>query len=72
MGDLDDLIKDKYTKVCICKSISRATIKESIRNGAKNIADVKRKTMATTGSCKGQRCSRKIKDLIEAYKKNWK
>lgn len=72
MTDLDVLMKDKYTKVCICKSISRATIKESIRNGAKTLADVKRKTMATTGSCKGERCSYKIKDLIETYNIDWK
>lgn len=71
MDDKEIAIKDKYTKVCICRSISRATIKESIRNGAKNLNEVKRKTMATTGSCKGDRCSYKIKNLLETYNVEW-
>lgn len=71
MNDTETLIKDKYTKVCICKSISRATIKDSIRNGAKTVVDVKRRTRATTGACKGDRCRSKIKSLIENYNKEW-
>lgn len=71
MNDKEIAMKDRYTKVCLCKSISRATIKDSIRNGAKTLEDVKRKTRATTGSCKGNRCSFKIKELIEGYSKEW-
>lgn len=71
MTDTELLIKDKYTKICICKSISRATIKEAIRNGAKSLDDVKRKTRATTGACKGDRCRQKIKSLLEGYNIEW-
>lgn len=71
MSDTETLIKDKYTKICICKSISRATIKESIRGGAKTVEDVKRRTRATTGACKGDRCRSKIKSLIESYNLEW-
>lgn len=71
MNNNEIAMKDRYTKVCLCKSISRATIKDSIRNGARTLEDVKRKTRATTGSCNGNRCSFKIEDLIKGYKNEW-
>ena len=37
-------IMDKLTKVCICKAINRAKIKDAIRNGAKSIAEVREAT----------------------------
>lgn len=58
-------IKDKLTKVCICKAISRATIKEAIREGANSVEEVKKRTGATTGACKGTRCSQVIDGLIK-------
>ncbi len=71
MDELESLIKDKYTKVCICKSISRHTIKTTIREGAKSVIDIKRITRATTGSCHGDRCIIKIKELLESYGDSW-
>lgn len=59
-------IMDKLTKVCICKAISRAKIKEAIRNGAKTLDEVKIATGATTGGCCGRRCSHKIQELIDS------
>lgn len=35
--ELNDEIRDKLTKVCICKSIPRKTIKDAIKNGAQTI-----------------------------------
>ena len=67
----NDIIKDKYTKVCICRSISRNTIKEAIRGGARSLGDITRKTGAITGNCKGTRCSDKIRDLLKTYKLDW-
>lgn len=58
---------DKMTKVCICRGISRHTIKKAIADGAKTIDEVRKKTGATTGSCQGRRCKPKILDLIEEY-----
>lgn len=58
-------IKDKITKVCICRSISRATIKNAIKDGAKSIQEVKRATGATSGACKGARCTHVIEELIQ-------
>nr|WP_027308778.1 (2Fe-2S)-binding protein [Caloramator sp. ALD01] len=68
--NLNNSIMDRLTKVCICKSISRQNIKKAIENGAKTVEDVKRATGATTGSCKGRRCSQKIQKLIDEYYKN--
>ncbi len=58
-------MKDKYTKVCICRSISRATIKGAIKDGAKSVQEVKRATGATSGACKGTRCIHVIEELIK-------
>jgi NAD(P)H-nitrite reductase large subunit len=61
-------IKDKLTKTCPCRVISRATIKEAIKNGADTVEKVRQATGATTGSCKGQRCRESIENLILAHK----
>ncbi len=57
-------ILDKLTKVCLCKGISRATIKKAISNGAKTVEEVKKATGAGTGSCCGRRCTPKIQQLL--------
>lgn len=59
-------ILDKLTKVCLCKGISRASIKKSILNGAKTIEEVRKATGA--GSCCGRRCTPKIEQLLEELK----
>ena len=64
----EEKIKDKLTKVCICKSITRATIKAAIANGADTVEKVNAATGAGSGSCKGRRCGPKIEELIEMSK----
>ncbi|MCT8976718.1 (2Fe-2S)-binding protein [Clostridium sp. CX1] len=61
-------ILDKLTKVCLCKGISRATIKKAIINGAKTIEEVRKATGAGSGSCGGKRCTPKIEQLLEELK----
>lgn len=63
--NLDEEIKDKFTKACICKAVSRASIKKAIRNGATSVEEVRRATGAGTGSCNGKRCNYKIQALID-------
>lgn len=63
-------IMDKLTKVCICKAIPRSKIKEAIKNGAKTVEEVKIATGATTGGCKGRRCTHKIQELLDNALKN--
>lgn len=66
-GEINAEIMDKLTKVCLCKGISRATIKKAIENGAKTVEDVRKATGATTGGCGGKRCTPKIQQLIDEY-----
>jgi NAD(P)H-nitrite reductase large subunit len=61
-------ILDKLTKICLCKGISRATIKKAIANGAKTIEEVRKATGAGSGGCGGKRCTPKIEQLLEALK----
>lgn len=61
-------ILDKLTKVCLCKGISRASIKKSILNGSKTIDEVRKATGAGSGSCCGRRCTPKIEQLLEELK----
>lgn len=62
-------VMDKLTKVCTCKAISRAKIKEAIKNGALTLEEVQRITGAGNGACGGKRCTPKILELLEAFKK---
>ena len=63
----EEEIKDNMKKVCICKSISKGTIKNAIKEGATTVEEVKRKTGATTGNCKGTRCTGPINDIINDF-----
>ena len=63
--NINEEIMDKLTKVCVCKSISRLTIKKAIKAGAKNLIEVQNITGAGSGSCCGRRCSPKIEELLK-------
>lgn len=63
--NLNEEILDKLTKVCLCKAISRSTIKKAIRNGAKTVKEVQTATGAGSGGCGGRRCTPKIEQLLE-------
>ncbi len=58
-------IMDKMTKICLCKGISRATIKKAIANGAATLSEVQKATGAGSGPCSGKRCTEKILKLLE-------
>lgn len=64
---INNEIMDKLTKVCVCKGISKASIKKAIADGAKNVADVKRVTGAGLGSCSGRGCTEKIQRLLDEF-----
>lgn len=63
--NINSEILDKLTKVCVCRGISRASIKKAISDGAKSVEDVERLTGAGSGSCKGKRCAEKIQGLLD-------
>jgi len=63
-NNLNEAILDKLTKTCTCKLITRAKIKEAIKNGASTIEEVQKATGAGSGPCKGKNCSPRISDLL--------
>lgn len=68
MSEDNQDILDKYTKVCICKAISKNTMKKVIRDGADTLEKVQKATTAGSGSCGGRRCTPKILELLEEMK----
>ena len=62
--ELNQEILDKLTKVCLCKGITRATMKKAIAAGADTVDKVKKATGAGSGSCGGKRCTPKIQELL--------
>lgn len=61
----EEQIKDRLTKTCPCKQITRETIKEAIRNGADTLEKIKLQTGAMTGRCNGSRCKASIEGILE-------
>lgn len=61
-----EVIRD-YAKVCICKSITRKTMKKVIKEGATTLEQVRYKTSAGSGPCKGRRCTPRIEELLKEY-----
>jgi bacterioferritin-associated ferredoxin len=56
--DEDDLV------ICRCEEITRAEIKEAIRNGMRTLNGVKRITRAGMGLCQGQTCQRLVAQIL--------
>lgn len=63
-NNVNQAILDKLTKVCVCKSISRAKIKEAIQAGATTVEAVQKATGAGLGQCNGSRCTYIIQELL--------
>ena len=61
---LKTIVIDKMTKICLCKAISRATIKKAIANKADTVEKVQKATGAGSGACCGRRCTAKIEELL--------
>ena len=63
-NNLNEAILDKLTKTCTCKLITRAKIKEVIKNGASTLEEVQNATGAGSGPCNGENCSPRINELL--------
>ena len=50
--------------VCDCEGITEMEVREAVRRGAGTVEGVKRRTMATMGSCQGSFCIPKIMSII--------
>ncbi|MBU3075992.1 (2Fe-2S)-binding protein [Clostridium estertheticum] len=64
-NNINSKVLDKITKICLCKVISKATIKKAIKNGAKTLEDVQKVTGAGSGGCRGHRCTPMIEDILK-------
>jgi len=63
--EINQEILDKLTKVCLCKAISKASIKKTIASGASTLEKVQKASGAGSGACSGKRCTPKILSLLE-------
>lgn len=54
----DDLV------ICRCEEITRAEIKDAIRNGMRTLNGIKRITRAGMGLCQGQTCQRLVAQIL--------
>ena len=64
-NNINNKVLDKLKKICLCKVISKATIKKAIKNGAKTLEDVQKVTGAGSGGCRGNRCTPMIQDILK-------
>ncbi len=63
----EEEIKDRLTKTCVCRQVTRATIKAAIKDGADSLERIKSKTGAMSGCCHGRKCKGSIEDLLARY-----
>jgi NAD(P)H-nitrite reductase large subunit len=53
--------------VCICRGIKKRAILEKIKAGMATVEELQRVTGAGSGSCKGERCTPRILELLKNY-----
>jgi len=59
---------DNFKKVCICRSITAATIMRAVREGSLSFEALRRKIGVGTGNCKAKRCRQNIEKRVRDYK----
>ena len=53
--------------VCRCEEVTREEIMQAIRQGARSLDDVKKRTRAGMGFCQGRTCRRLVARMLSAY-----
>jgi len=53
--------------VCICKGIKARTFQDRIKAGVTTVGELKKATGAGCGSCKGERCTPRIHEILEKH-----
>lgn len=64
----EEEIKDRLTKTCICRQVTREQIKKAIIEGADSLDKIKNETGAMLGGCKGYKCKENIRELLETHR----
>ncbi|MDA8101238.1 MAG: (2Fe-2S)-binding protein [Nitrospiraceae bacterium] len=57
-------IIDGLKPVCICKGIRKSAFLKHIRAGLRTVDELRKATGAGSGSCKGERCTPRIEELL--------
>lgn len=52
--------------VCRCEEVTVGDIKEAIRQGARDVTGVKRRTRAGMGLCQGRTCERLVQQILSS------
>lgn len=52
--------------VCRCEEVTVAEIKQAIKDGARDVVGVKRRTRAGMGLCQGRTCERMVQQILTA------
>ena len=50
--------------VCRCEEVTVGEIKEAIRQGARDVTGIKRRTRAGMGLCQGRTCERLVQQIL--------
>jgi len=56
--------------ICRCEEITLGEIKQAIREGARDVTGVKRRTRAGMGLCQGRTCEKLIQQILKKELKN--
>ena len=57
--------KDDNIIICRCEEITLGEIKQAIRDGARDVTGVKRRTRAGMGLCQGRTCEKLVQQIIK-------
>ena len=52
------------TIICRCEEVTLGEIKQAIKNGAKTVTEVKRRTRAGMGLCQGRSCEKIVERVL--------
>jgi bacterioferritin-associated ferredoxin len=53
--------------VCICKGIRMRVFLERIKDGLTTVEELKKATGAGSGSCRGERCTPRIREILDKH-----
>jgi NAD(P)H-nitrite reductase large subunit len=56
--------------ICRCEEITLGEIKQAIREGARDVTGIKRRTRAGMGLCQGRTCEKLIQQILKKELKN--
>ena len=57
--------KDDNIMICRCEEITLSEIKQAIKEGARDVTGIKRRTRAGMGLCQGRTCEKLVQQIIK-------